>query len=96
VTLLYSGLFFGVLPEEGISWESHLMGAFVGIGVAYLFKNSIEPDEEAEKQPYEIIEEPEEYFLPRDVFGNGGPSGQSRDQGGFWTSDTTHEDSSAR
>ena len=37
VTVLYSGMFLGVLPnEDGISWESHLLGAVVGIVVAIL------------------------------------------------------------
>ena len=35
VAFFYSGIIFGVLPiQPGISWESHLMGALVGIGSA--------------------------------------------------------------
>ena len=35
-----SGLLWGVFPlEEGVSWESHLFGALVGILLAFLFKN---------------------------------------------------------
>ncbi|MEQ9426358.1 MAG: rhomboid family intramembrane serine protease [Cyclobacteriaceae bacterium] len=32
---LYGGLFYGVLPTESrVSWESHLMGAIVGVATA--------------------------------------------------------------
>ncbi len=71
VMLLYSGMFMGVLPDqEGISWESHLLGSLVGIFVAYFFKADLEEEEEekatdpfadertTEKRPY----------LPVDVF----------------------------
>jgi membrane associated rhomboid family serine protease len=71
VMLLYSGMFLGVLPDqEGISWESHLLGSLVGIFVAYFFKAELEEDEantndtasswaeENEKKP----------FLPSDIF----------------------------
>lgn len=35
VAFFYSGIIFGVLPiQPGVSWESHLMGALVGIGSA--------------------------------------------------------------
>ena len=69
VTLLYSGYFLGVLPtQKGISWESHLYGAFVGILVAYWFKDNRESDEN--QIPSWQQEDPEgtEYFLPRDTF----------------------------
>jgi len=40
VLLLYGGMFYGVLPTEGrISWESHLMGLFSGLLVAFFLKN---------------------------------------------------------
>lgn len=48
VMLLYSGMFMGVLPDqEGISWESHLLGSLVGIFVAYLYKTELEEEEAA-------------------------------------------------
>ncbi|MEM0993335.1 MAG: rhomboid family intramembrane serine protease [Bacteroidota bacterium] len=71
VTVLYSGMFLGVLPgQEGISWESHLMGGLVGIFTAYWFKNDIE---EVEKKPVYSWEEEayrssEKFFLPPDAF----------------------------
>jgi membrane associated rhomboid family serine protease len=41
LTLVFqSGLLWGVFPlEEGVSWESHLFGAIVGIFLSFLFKN---------------------------------------------------------
>ena len=68
VTVLYSGMFFGIVPnQEGISWESHLYGALVGIFVAFVMKLQIEPEKK-----YDDWEEEDEadktYHLPRDVF----------------------------
>jgi len=40
VLLLYGGMFYGVLPQDGhISWESHLMGLLSGLLVALWMKN---------------------------------------------------------
>lgn len=69
VVLLYSGMFLGILPEqEGISWESHLIGSLAGIFAAFIFKGELE-DEEAEETDTQPLE-PEEkvYYLPRDIF----------------------------
>lgn len=71
VTMLYSGMFLGVLPnQEGISWESHLLGGLVGIFAAYWFKDDLESDDEKpsyswENEP-ELLERP--FFLNRDIF----------------------------
>lgn len=68
VTILYSGYFMGILPtQKGISWESHLFGALVGIVVAFWFKNNKESDEDT-KSSWDDEEENSEYFLPRDTF----------------------------
>jgi len=41
VFLFYGGIFYGILPTDpGISWESHLSGAIVGIASAIDLKNS--------------------------------------------------------
>ena len=67
ILIMYSGYFPGIVPgEAGISWESHLFGAFSGILIAWIFKGRIEPDEvqKTELSP----DEPERYFLPRDAF----------------------------
>lgn len=41
VLLLYGSIFWGVLPaNNGVSWESHLFGAIVGVLLALTFKRS--------------------------------------------------------
>lgn len=68
VTILYSGYFMGILPnQKGISWESHLFGAFAGILVAYWYKDEVELDEKVENSWADDDSEPQ-YFLPRDTF----------------------------
>ena len=70
VMLLYSGMFMGILPDqEGISWESHLLGSLVGIFTSFWFKGELE-DDEAKSTDVVSEEENEErqYFLPRDIF----------------------------
>lgn len=65
VTILYSGYFMGIAPNQrGISWESHLFGAIVGIIVAYLLRNEIEPEDEDESTE----EVSEHYYFERDIF----------------------------
>jgi membrane associated rhomboid family serine protease len=69
VTVLYSGYFLGILPnQEGISWESHLLGGIVGIFAAYWFKEQIEMDEEVQKASWENEPLDSKYFLERDIF----------------------------
>ena len=71
VILLYSGMFMGILPEqEGISWESHLLGSLVGIFVAYLFKSELE-DDEVKNQAGTISDDQyseKKPFLSADIF----------------------------
>jgi membrane associated rhomboid family serine protease len=71
VILLYSGMFMGILPEqEGISWESHLLGSLVGIFVAYLFKSELE-DDEVKSQAGTISDDQyseKKPFLSADIF----------------------------
>lgn len=46
VVILYSGYLGGIVPfQEGISWESHLLGGIVGIIIAFFLKGVIEKDE---------------------------------------------------
>lgn len=73
VTFLYSGILAGVVPgQEGISWESHLLGGFVGIFVAYWYKEEIEKDEKPQPLPdWKLQEEnplDRPFFLDKDVF----------------------------
>lgn len=68
VTILYSGYFLGILPnQEGISWESHLFGGIVGILVSYILKDFVEIVEERDPWAEEENED-KEYFLARDTF----------------------------
>ncbi len=68
VTILYSGYLQGIVPfQEGISWESHLLGGIVGIIVAFLFKGIIEQDEE-QPDPWANESTDQEYYLARDTF----------------------------
>lgn len=73
VTLLYSGMVTGIFPnQEGISWESHLFGAVIGLYVAYFFKNEIERDEVGSESPWvrknELSEEESQFYFDRDTF----------------------------
>lgn len=70
VLVLYSGYFFGVLPDqEGVSWESHLFGAIVGIVISFIFKSEVEDDELKKESPFaHEASQPKDYFLPRDTF----------------------------
>lgn len=65
VLLYFSGMIVGVLPDQlNVSWESHLLGGLVGIGVAYLFRGSIVNDQVSKPEP---LYEGQPYF-PADVF----------------------------
>lgn len=71
VMLVYSGMFMGVLPDqEGISWESHLLGSLAGIFASFWFKGELEEEEAADAHdPFADERNAEkEYFLPRDAF----------------------------
>ena len=70
VTFLYSGFFMGILPnQEGISWESHLLGGLIGIFTSFWYKDEIEKDEVKEVPSWEQEPQAEEtFFLDRDIF----------------------------
>ncbi len=65
VLTLYSGMFYGLLPKEKISYESHIIGAIAGIFAAYYYKDEIE---EEEKKKIVVDDKPKTYFLARDIF----------------------------
>jgi membrane associated rhomboid family serine protease len=69
IIVMYSGYFAGIVPgEEGISWESHLLGAITGILISFIFRNHLEEDE-VEHDPWEGEDyTPTDYFLERDIF----------------------------
>lgn len=57
ITFLYGGLVWGMLPGwKGISWESHLFGAFTGLIAAYLFRKIDPPAKQ-----YDWEDEPEDF-----------------------------------
>jgi membrane associated rhomboid family serine protease len=70
VTILYSGYFLGILPnQEGISWESHLLGGIVGILTAWWYKEELEQDENNPPEQDETKDPaPKSFFLDRDIF----------------------------
>ncbi len=64
VTFFYGGMVWGVFPtDEGISWESHLIGAVAGFVSAFMFKHIDRP-------PQIVLEEEretgEDDFIPPD------------------------------
>ena len=55
VAVVYGGFFQGIVPqaeEQHISWESHLLGGLVGIATAFLFKNTVEKEDEPRPNPW--------------------------------------------
>ncbi|MGB0984814.1 MAG: rhomboid family intramembrane serine protease [Saprospiraceae bacterium] len=71
MVLLYSGMIQGILPnQEGISWESHLIGAVVGALVASFYKKEIKLGHRAENwdDAPPTPEEPKSFFLDRSTF----------------------------
>lgn len=72
VGFYYGSMIFGIFPgQEGISWESHLLGAISGMITAFLFKN-IEEEEDmiARKRKEELAMHQKNFFLPRETFDN--------------------------
>lgn len=73
VLFYYGSMFTGILPgREGISWESHLLGAVAGIVVAFVWKGRGEEDEEL---PPSEKEEASRYYFDRDIFDQPGNQG---------------------
>lgn len=70
VMLVYSGMFMGILPDqEGISWESHLLGSLAGILASFWYRGELEDEELPEENPFADEANAEKtYFLPRDAF----------------------------
>ena len=84
-------MFAGILPnQEGISWESHLLGGIVGIFTSFYYKKYLEVDE-MEKDNHIIDDEDEtrQYFLPRDTFDLTMEERKRRQDSGNWYSDST-------
>jgi membrane associated rhomboid family serine protease len=86
VGFYYGSMIFGLFPgQEGISWESHLLGAISGMITAFLFKN-IEEEEDmvARKRKEELAMHEKDFFLPRETFDN------PRQKEGWFQSKTWH------
>lgn len=71
VTFLYGGAIWGIFPlQQGVSWESHMLGSLAGIITAYNFRNEGPPsrvydlgdDEENEK----IDVSGDDQYMPED------------------------------
>jgi membrane associated rhomboid family serine protease len=61
ITFLYGGLVWGMIPGwKGISWESHLFGAIVGLVAAYIFRK-IDPP----AKKYEWEDEPDDFDVDK-------------------------------
>jgi membrane associated rhomboid family serine protease len=69
VLMYYGSMFMGIFPnEQGISWESHLLGALTGIFTAFWFKQDKEEDEQPPRYSWEEESKDEDFFLDRDTF----------------------------
>ncbi len=93
VMVLYAGYFEGVLPnQEGISWQSHLYGAFVGIFTSYYYRDEWEQEEmdglNSRSYTEEEIDHSQRHFLPRDTFEMTKRERAQKDDTG-WISDRT-------
>lgn len=67
VLFYFGSLITGILPgQEGISWESHLLGGVSGIMTAYLFRKKTKPPIDESEITHQ--EEETRYFLDRNIF----------------------------
>lgn len=67
ILAVYSSYFIGFKQEDGVSWESHILGALVGFVQAFLFKGVKEATEDHEED-LAPVKESRAYFFPRDTF----------------------------
>lgn len=85
VLFYYGSMVVGVLPgQEGISWESHLLGFLMGVGAAYGFRGELEDHEvkaQQEKAERYAEEEEEVVFLDPETFD---ATKQEREEQAFW------------
>ena len=71
VVFIYGSLVWGLFPgREGMSWEGHLSGFIVGLGlaIAYKTKTFVKPKYEWEKEDYQV--EDDEFMQLFDENGN--------------------------
>lgn len=54
VALIYGGMLAGFIPQQGISWQSHLYGAISGVVIAFIVRGiDVPPPHEFEMEPKE-------------------------------------------
>ncbi|PPK87487.1 membrane associated rhomboid family serine protease [Neolewinella xylanilytica] len=86
VLFYYGGMIVGILPgQEGISWESHLLGLIMGVLGAYTYRGELEDHEIAtrrKKTAREKQQRKKEPFLDPDAFAK---TKKERDNEAFWT-----------
>ena len=80
----------GIFPnKEGISLESHLLGALVGIVVAYMLRTELEQDEIHKPYDWELEEEKTEPYLPMDTFEKTRKEKENEHYYDYWNNDDT-------
>ncbi|MBB4078985.1 membrane associated rhomboid family serine protease [Lewinella aquimaris] len=83
VLFYYGGMIVGILPgQEGVSWESHLLGLVMGIFGAYVYRSELEEHEVKARQK-KITRETrkKEPFLKEDAFNK---TKKERENEAFW------------
>lgn len=65
VLIIYGGYFDGLKPQEGVSWESHLLGSMVGIVLGFILKGIGQEQKLTSVSPQNLSKEK---FLPNDAF----------------------------
>ena len=72
VLMVYGGMFAGIVPTDTkVSWESHLLGSFAGIYMAYIVGEVIPIEKSKEQEARERLmasEDPEKFLFPRNIF----------------------------
>ncbi len=85
VLFYYGGMIVGILPgQEGISWESHLLGLVMGVLGAYTYRGELEEHEVAahrRKEERKRQEAPKKPFLEQDAFAK---TKKDRKNEAFW------------
>ncbi len=84
VLFYYGGMVVGILPgQEGISWESHLLGLIMGILAAYIYRGELEEHEVEKRERDRLRNQPrdKELLLDQDAFKK---TKQERKQEAFW------------
>lgn len=65
IILMYGGMIWGFLPQDGISWQSHFYGFLVGILLSYFFRKTKRHDEEEPTYSFEKEERDDRPFFEK-------------------------------